>query len=335
MKSALIEAIRTGDPEIMQLFAVPFNRKRGWLDYLDEHFHTPSHNGLSISSILDNAGQWHSHRFQALYVACWIYHPLEKGSYMIKLTPAQKANAELSAGQLTWRISSHLSATSRSARGGKDFQFIKGYGELLVIVEGDFLFLKMEGHAATSPSHMQSWITKIRTGEGEIANMHLHRLAKGNNAWGITGRGAENYSKEYKALLKALGLSGKTVVFSQVIAAFRKKYPFIAIPTGGGKQALQTYVQRILVMAGTTAQANVSSQLFQVLTAARPDLMAIIDELAADEHRVAPGGLDQFGIDRVFREVRMSPESVDIGISNFFYALQCPNFDIVCAINGD
>ena len=31
--------------------------------------------------------------------------------------------------------------TSRSARGGQDFQFIKGYGELLVIVHGDFLFL--------------------------------------------------------------------------------------------------------------------------------------------------------------------------------------------------
>ena len=331
MEDTLIDAIRTGDHEIMRLFAEPFNHKTKWIAYLAEHFRSGS--GLSISAILDQTEQWHSHRFQALYVACWIYHPLEKGSYMLKLTPSQRANAELSAGKLTWRISSHLSATSRSARGGKDFQFIIGYGELLVIVEGDFLFLKMEGHAATSPSHLQSWITKIRTGEGEIANMDLHILAK-RKAFGIAGRGAENYSTEYKALLKKLKLSGNVVSLAQVIGALQKKFPFIRIPDGGGEQALRGYVERIINMAVAQSYAVVSRNFYEILMAAKKDLFAIIDALAADERRLGPGGLDNFGIDRVFREVRMAPEPVDRSISKFFSALHANDFAGVSAINN-
>ena len=136
MRSVLIDAIRTGDPEIMQLFAQPFDHHSKWVKYIEENF--GSLGKPTVNHILNRESRWHSKRFQALYIACWIYHPVEKGSYMIQLSDKQLSNAEESAKKLTWRKSSHLSGTSHSARGGTDFEFIKGYGELLVIVEGTF-----------------------------------------------------------------------------------------------------------------------------------------------------------------------------------------------------
>ena len=335
MKSELIEAIRVRNPEIMALFVPPFDHPAHWISFIEEYFGTDAPvSSYSVTRILNYAAQWHSHRFRALYIACWICHPVEKGSYMIRLTPEQKAAAQASADQLTWRASSHLASTSRSARGGEDFQFISGYGELLVIVEGDFLFLKMEGHNAMSISHMSSWVTKIRTGEGEVANELLNRKAK-EGRFGIQGRGAENYSHPYKALIMALGMSGKMVTFAQVIAALRQKFPTVSIPPGGGEQALRGYFDNLYRFAGMSNPLVLSREFLDILLDARKDIMGIISDLVADERRLGPGGLDNFGVNRIFREIRMTPEEIDGKLTRFVNALKAPNFEVVKQINPD
>jgi hypothetical protein len=331
MRSVLIDAIRTGDPEIMQLFAEPFDHAQKWVAYLAEHFSGPG-NKLSVENILDMQGRWHSVRFQALYIACWIYHPVEKGSYMIELTPQQTANAQNSVDQLTWRKSSHLSGTSRSARGGKDFKFIRGYGELLVILEGNFLFLKMEGHAASSPSHLSSWVTKIRTGAGDTANAQLNALSM-DPRWGIIQRGAENYSKSYKALLKSLGLSGKTVTFSQVLEKLRQLIPTVAIPAGNGAGALRGYFDRLYLVARTNPFV-MRSTIYEPLLGARADLEGIIRDLEKDDHRIPTGGVSHMGLDRVYREIRLAPVRIDRKLNKFHRAVQAPDSATVTLINN-
>ena len=330
MRSVLIDAIRTGDQEIMQLFATPFDHFTKWVAYLKEHF-GPGEK-LSVNRVLDLQERWHSARFQALYVACWIYHPLEKGSYMIQLTDQQRANAEASAGKLTWRKSSHLSSTSYSARGGKDFKFIRGYGELLVLVEGNFLFLKMEGHAASSPSHLKSWVTKIRTGAGETSNQHLNDLTN-DSKWGITQRGAENYSKSYKALLKALGFSGKMVTFEQVIRKLRQTFPTVHIPPGDGAAALREYLKKLYVMINAN-HLVLRSIYYQPLMDARADMEGIIRDLEQDDRRMPTDGVDHMGVDRIFREVRIAPERIDRKLQKFYDAVQQSSFAGVSLVNN-
>ena len=317
MKELLAKAIGNTNPEIMQLFAVPFDRPNKWIDYLRLHF-GPS-DALTTSKILNMADRWDPVRFQALYIACWIYHPLEKGSFMIQLNDQQTANAEASAGKLTWRKSSHLSTTSRSARGGRDFQFINGYGELLVIVEGNFLFLKMEGHAASSPSHLKSWITKLRTGAGETANKHLNALSR-DSKWGIEQRAAENYSKTYKALIKTLGFKGKTVTFHQVIQKLHTVIPTVTIqPNDNAEAALRDYLKRLYAMANDNSIVR-GSTVFAPLMAARSDMDEVVTAIVRDDQRM--DGVDNVGLDRVFREVRVTPTAIDGELRKFLKTVQ-------------
>lgn len=319
MRNVLINAIANRDPEIMQLFGVPFDSPTKWIEYLRTYF--GGGNSLRVETVLNMTDRWHSVRFQALYIACWIYHPLEKGSYMIQLTDQQRKNAEASAGKLTWRKSSHLSETSRSARGGSDFSFINGYGELLVIVEGNYLFLKMEGHAASSPSHLQSWITKIKTGAGETANQHLNDLSKVEK-WGIEQRAAENYSKTYKALLKALGFSGKTVTFQQVISKLHTTFTHVQIQSGGNAEvALRDYLKRLYTMINANSVVQ-RSTLYGPLCAAKKDMEEMVTVLVRDDQRM--DGISNIGLDRVFREVRVAPAAINKEISSFIVGVQHP-----------
>lgn len=315
MESKLINAIRVNNPEIMSLFAPPFETSAKWKEYADQHLNAKS--GPSIDHILNKTDRWHSIRFQALYIACWIYHPIEKGSYMIRLSPEQKKNAVASAGKLTWRKSSHLKNTSHSARGGTDFKFIKGYGELLVIVEGDYLFLKMEGHKATSPSHFSSWVEKKYTGSGLTANHHLNALSL-DSSWGITQRGAENYGNGYKSLLKELKLSGKSVSFSQLVDALNKKYPNITMPVGDNVTALRAYFKKYYCFAEANNLVR-RSTLYRPLMDARKDIDGILNDLEKDNLRMpSHDGKDHLGVDRIFREIRVSPQNINSALESFY-----------------
>jgi hypothetical protein len=80
-----------------------------------------------------------------------------------------------------------------------------------------YVFLKCEGHTASHPMHLKSFYVKLKTGEGDIANPALNRLAKTRKDLGIKSRAAENYSKAYGKLLKDMGFEGKTTTVAQAM----------------------------------------------------------------------------------------------------------------------
>ena len=222
--SAAAAGVPTARARIRGVFTEDFQTPAGWRSFLD---HIP---GWDVNILLGRGGAWwRRENFQALYVACWILHPVEKGSYMLKLeTAAHYANVRgaydrlLQSKELQSRISSHLSAKGASAHEG--WNFLKGYHELLIQIEGEkggtpYLFLKCEGHALdgaiSTLKHGLSWAVKIATGAGQTASAELHNLAKDSS--NVELRAAENFSKDFKTLQKQLGLSGKTVTVADVV----------------------------------------------------------------------------------------------------------------------
>jgi hypothetical protein len=219
---------------LREVFCDDFQTPPGWSRMLDN---MP---GRSVDGLLKRRGAWWTREcFQALYVACWIHHPVEKGSYMLQLAPEQYAVVKdaylqcLKSGALQARISSHLSKKGASAHEG--WNFLKGYGELLVQVEGEansapYLFLKCEGHALESGLslstilHGASWVMKEVTGSGATASEALKKWASFSPT--VEGRAAENFSNDYKKLLKQLGLSGTKISVDQVVEALHRKAGF-------------------------------------------------------------------------------------------------------------
>jgi hypothetical protein len=238
MHPGLATGIVTGAPWVGDIFTDRFQKAQQWRDYLLTHFGGT----MSVNTILNRGDGWSAADFQALYIACWIFYPLEKGSYMIPLTSAQRANVKGGYGKLSPRPTSHLHKHGRSA--GAEWKFLKGYTELLVQLEGGgkhspeispHLFLKNEGHPAVSVSHIMAYFHKLRHGTGMVRNDAIDRVVKEQAQLGIdlgiSDRNAENYSKGYQKVLSALGLPGATVtaqaavveMFSQCRVAMANK----------------------------------------------------------------------------------------------------------------
>ena len=74
------------------------------------------------------APRWGVDSFQALFIACWIHHPVEKGTFMIDLAglnvPQRGVVKAAYDKHLTGRKSSHLSGSGRSA--SKGWAFLNG-----------------------------------------------------------------------------------------------------------------------------------------------------------------------------------------------------------------
>lgn len=239
---ALIRAADYGNPqarkEVDSVFCERFRKAQGWLDYLEE-----SIPGGSVERMLDGPDPLSRQQLQALFVACWIYHPTEKGAYMVKLSPAQgskvrgsntdstqPAPAANAPSDLQTRRSSHLSVAGAGPTGysaHKGWSFLMGYSELLVQNEGDpqkpYLFLKCEGAPmsglANTVEHGVDWAYKSFTGHGKCYSPALHNLAKDHPGL-IDLRAAENFSKAFERLIQQLGLKGGTLVtVSQVVNA--------------------------------------------------------------------------------------------------------------------
>jgi hypothetical protein len=226
--------VPTAQRHLAEVFCEDFQTPAGWSNMLGN---MP---GRSVDGLLNRKGAWWTREcFQALYVACWIHHPVEKGSYMIQLPSEGYANVKdaylqlLKTGALQERISSHLSKKGASAHEG--WNFLKGYGELLVQIEGEansapYLFLKCEGHALESGLslstilHGASWVMKEVTGAGATASEALKRWTAFSTT--VEGRAAENFSNDYKKLLKQLGLSGTKITVEQVVEALHRKAGF-------------------------------------------------------------------------------------------------------------
>ncbi|WP_160151710.1 hypothetical protein [Microbulbifer sp. ALW1] len=192
-----------------RIFGPKFQSYGDFCSYFDEHFGQRHDIHATWKAKGNDKDQWKTVDFHALYVACWIYKPMEKGTYFIRMTQSEANNVKAGFKKLPTRKSSHLSKSGRSAHSG--WNFLVGYRELLVqwqeTNDRTYLMLKAEGHTTGLSGiipHLQSWHHKNKTGEGLQANATLHELARGNNL-PIIARGAENFSNSYKTFLKELG----------------------------------------------------------------------------------------------------------------------------------
>jgi len=255
MHPGLASGIVNGADWVSDIFTDRFRTAHQWTDYLLTHFGGT----MSVNTVLNRGDGWRAGDFQALYIACWIFYPLEKGSYMIPLTAAQRTNVKSGYEKLGLRATSHLHKHGRSA--GAGWKFLEGYTELLVQMEGGgkhspeispHLFLKNEGHPAVSVGHMMSYWHKLRHGTGNVANDAIQRVVNEQKHLGIdlgiAERAAENYSGPYQKVLDALGLPGAAVtaqtaiveMFTQCRAAAASKGQLApTLSAGLGKGGLQ------------------------------------------------------------------------------------------------
>lgn len=304
MKQALIEAIWANEPEIMKLFAGKFDRSAGWDEFLREN--------PSVGSKLNGATPITAAGFQAIYIACWIFQPLEKGSFMIALTEPQKAKVQRDVNKLSTRISSHLDKVWVRT-GGKGFEFVKGYNELLVILSDNYLFLKMEGEKATKPSHASGWWNMKKTGHGNTRNYDLNELAMDSvksEKYGIAHRLAENFNPEYKKLLEALGFKGKMVTFNQVIQKLRGQMPLFQEPAD---RPMGPWLRSLVI---DHREFFPDPKIKAALKAAEKDLEGIIRSLEAEAKINADQGFDQWGVNHLFQEVRVAPADLDLAMKS-------------------
>lgn len=298
--------IKMPSQPLLEVFSDDFQTPAQWLAYLRRHFG----DDLTTQTIFDKPGaRWTAEDFQALYVACWIYQPVEKGTYMIELDAAQRAAALAAYNRLPWRISSHLHGTGGSAR--NDWRFLAGYEELLVQMESagkpnqqSDLFLKGEGHPVISKGHLKSWWNKWRTGAGNMASAELNAVAS-SARYEVTPRAAENYSKPYKALLGQLNLSGKLVTVQDVVTALRSRLP---LPSGANRHVYPNARDRgslageLEQLADYAAIVIPQSTVTAAVIAARPDIDGVLASL-----RDRPASTDE----QFFQEIHVNAAALD------------------------
>lgn len=187
-----------------QIFGPNFQNYGDFCSYFEKHYGTT----YDIHRVLMTKRKWSAEDFHALFIACWIYKPMEKGTYFFRMTSAEAHKVKVGFETLPTRKSSHLSGKGRSAHAG--WAFLKGYAELLVQWHNTgsrtYLMLKAEGHTTSLSSivpHMKSWNHKRKHGEGLRASDALHATTGPGSP--IISRGAENFSTDYKTFLKELG----------------------------------------------------------------------------------------------------------------------------------
>lgn len=302
------------------IFGQDFQTWGGWTEMLD---HLP---GGSVELMLKRRGAWWTREcFQALYVACWIDHPVEKGSYMIKLDPTQYENVKdaytklLASGELQSRISSHLSKQGASAHEG--WNFLRGYAELLLQIEGaehsaPYLFLKCEGHSLNGFAaihHLRSWAVKIRTGQGIMASPELHDWASNGGKHMVEERAAENFSKDYEKLLKQLGLSSRKTTVEEAIDTLVRKAGF---PDG-----IPNHVKRDSQQLGRAMQGQGG---YIALLLKRKDILKqkkvdFNDDTAAELEKIAQRMASSTTPheQQHFHEVRVTPSELDRSLAQF------------------
>lgn len=208
MNKYLANALRSPQAEwVADAFYENFQSAVHWRDYLVNQFMEGGK--LDVGTILDKERGWHAIDFQALYVACWTYKPVVKGSYMLCVTDVE-GNVRRGYKKLPSRWTSHLHTENKGGVGSDGWRFLKGYHELLVQMEEEngerYLFLKCEGHPSISVPHVKSYLHKKTHGVGRDVNEELLTVASDEDLGvGINVRRAENYSSGYKVLMQELG----------------------------------------------------------------------------------------------------------------------------------
>jgi len=288
--------------------------------FLDQHL------GGSVSDKLNApASEWTTETFQALYVASWANHPVEKGSYMIDLSGVSAEQLEqiktAHKENCTSRPSSHLSGEGRSASKGWDF--MKGYKELLVQMETvdnkPYLFLKAEGHTTGLDGivgHTKSYLNKVKTGEGLMANPYLNVLANASDL--VEARAAENYGKQYGKLLKGLELDSKSkmVTTREMAQTLFDKSGFD--PSGQGSAAGFVKGSTNEQLGQALMKYCDSASSGQIETRLKGDKLAtdgMIKELRGVAQSLIDDGATTHG--RVHREIITVPTDLDKAVRSF------------------
>jgi hypothetical protein len=313
---------------VSELFGPGFQTLTQWRQYLRSNL-----NPNASAKLGSRLPTWSTISFQALYVACWVHHPVEKGSYMIDLSGLTAAQLQVVRDaykrNLKGRASSHLSGSGRSASAG--WSFLKGYHELLVQLEVTagipHLFLKAEGHTTGLSQvipHLQSWRHKKKTGEGLQVSPFLNAAAEAFPSY-IEARAAENYGKGYKALVKLLGLSGRQQTVRDVIPRLFRfvGYPK-TIPPNANNFQLGSLLNQFCDAAshvrpgalphsvgGSTAGAGglAYRRNGEITQEMIDDLRELAGSLIADGQQV---------VRRVYRELRLKPVEIDQSLANFY-----------------
>jgi len=309
-----------------EIFHSKFQTGAGWTDFLKTHLA-----GGRVVSQLESLN-WQIQNFQALFIACWLHHPTEKGAYMIDLrSVAGKNRIKNAISRLDERKSSHLAKGGRTAagRGFVDIRpvkfrwnFIKSYQELLVQWEltggSPYLYLKMEGSPINSlrgfVPHILSWAKKELTGEGLTQNTTLRDLAEKDHR--IDSRSAENFSPPYEQFIKKdLGVTGgKTATVREVIVKLyqlvgrRDKFPLPPGLESMGPRQLGAHLQALLDRKDLEGGLLYKAELDAKRPGVTDALQKVAKLLVSEEEQI---------VDRVFQEVRVSGPALDRSINEF------------------
>ncbi len=304
--------------QVNMIFQPQFQSYSGWVAYLMQAL--PQ--GSVAEQIRAPATKWTRQSFHALYVACWIHHPMEKGTFMLDISCLGDRQYEAWKKQafyplLSGRMSSHLSGKGRSASEG--WAFLNGYAELLVQKEKTngkrYLMLKAEGHTTGIGGivpHIRSWWHKREHGEGLMASPALHGIASLTQGIGqeIDLRAAENYGKGYKKLLKEdLKLKGRMLTVREIIPVLFTKFNH------------QLEVRDLNVFAETATNQDLGVALLSFCNTTGP--RAEVDSTALKDLRELATTLVHDGtsrVDRVYCEIRVTPNEVDESVRTFFRA---------------
>lgn len=300
--------------------------------------------GKTVSNHLKSEPKsWTVESFQALYIACWIHHPLEKGTFMIPLENKYELNVYRTdtRDKVPTRISSHLSGKGQSAH--RNWNFLNGYRELLIQFEdlsinkdSPHMMLKAEGHTTNLsqiPKHTLSYIAKIFSGAGRMASPALHNYAE-KNYWMVELRAAENYAKGYESILKQLGLRRNMITVREFMKALFIKanwYPYCRWDDNKYKNesnqklghALRLYIASYrTTMLSTIKPNNTISQ--NVRSISPPYLMAVHDFKISNKslfelEKLADSMIKDAEIttNRSYREVIASPQEIDKSVRIF------------------
>lgn len=300
----------SGDKNLKKCFGDDFQLLDSWQRFINQGLR----NWISVTNLMSYCGgqSWSVKTFQALYVACWVHNPIEKGTFMIQIPNRCDVNVQTAIKKhCHWRIgSSHLSGKGYSAR--DNWNFLRHYHELLVQFEKTgnqyFLFLKAEGHT-TRPggvlSHLSSWNNKKKHGEGNMVSPELNALASSAQHRGlVTSRAAENYGKGYEALLKLLGLTGKKVLVHEMLD---KLYNV----TGFCSQTFVSVTYTSFELGESLEHfLRVENTIWGKLTEEmRKDLRAIATTLKKDPPDILTP--------RVYQEIRITPDELTSTINEF------------------
>jgi hypothetical protein len=271
MNEYLANALR--DPAedwIPDLFYEDFHTAVQWKNFIRDRF------PQGVSTILSKGTGWSTADYQALYIACWTYKPVVKGSYMLKIFDEDQSGVEksfLKQKKSHKRWTSHLHGpTTDGIDASSGWKFLKSYHELLIQMEdandGKYMFLKCEGHPSISWKHYKSYRHKKKHGVGLDVNEDLLTKASDEELHlGIKIRAAENYSADYRALVEYLFKIEGTKVLDKTGEIFNTRQVAAMLVNAARKssksnEVLKTWLKTRLLPFGISLDFKVGDSHF-------------------------------------------------------------------------